>query len=292
MTISRTSPALRPYRPRAATMELIEHVQRITDRYERQGIRLTIRQVFYQLVAGNRVPNTERQYHDLSDKLTRARRAGLMPLDAYDDHGRIPYTPPVHTSAADAIRNAADRYAADLWRGYRRVEVWSEKDAARSVLQPVAAAYLCTYQSTRGFMSMSALAAAVRRNRRNTWTVLIATDHDPSGLKIADRLAADLDAFTGGRARVERLALTREQIDRFNPPPQPAKRGDSRHAEYKKTTGTGNAWELDALDPAYLRELFTAAIVERLPDEWNDRLERMEQDRQRLHAVADNMEER
>ncbi|MCY3539450.1 MAG: hypothetical protein F4Y75_06330 [Acidimicrobiia bacterium] len=58
-----------------------------------------------------------------------------------------------------------------------------------------------------------------------------------------------------------------------------------------KTTGTGNLWELDALDPAYLRELLTAAIVERLPDEWNDRLERMEQDRQRIYAAADYLED-
>jgi hypothetical protein len=54
---------------------------------------------------------------------------------------------------------------------------------------------------------------------------------------------------------LDRVALTMEQIEEYDPPPFGAKMTSSRYQRYVDTTGTDDAWELDALEPAVLREL-------------------------------------
>lgn len=53
---------------------------------------------------------------------------------------------------------------------------------------------------------------------------------------------------------VKRIALTRDQINQYNPPPNPAKLTDARAQGYIAAHGT-QSWELDALDPTVLDAL-------------------------------------
>lgn len=62
---------------------------------------------------------------------------------------------------------------------------------------------------------------------------------------------------------VQRIALTREQVRRYNPPPNPAKETDARFAQYKAQHGT-ESWELDALEPSVLAGLIQREIREHL----------------------------
>jgi len=53
---------------------------------------------------------------------------------------------------------------------------------------------------------------------------------------------------------VIRIALNMNQIEEYNPPPNPAKATDSRYQKYKDLHGD-ESWELDALEPAVLTQL-------------------------------------
>jgi hypothetical protein len=63
----------------------------------------------------------------------------------------------------------------------------------------------------------------------------------------------------GAAALVNRIALNMDQIEEFNPPPNPAKITDSRAQDYIKKFGEAS-WELDALDPEEIQRLIVENI--------------------------------
>lgn len=86
---------------------------------------------------------------------------------------------------------------------------------------------------------------------------------------------------------VNRLALTMDQINEFNPPPNPAKVTDSRAKNYIELYGE-DSWELDALDPDVMVSLVTDGIAALKDDElWEEATERMEEERRRFKACLD-----
>jgi hypothetical protein len=81
---------------------------------------------------------------------------------------------------------------------------------------------------------------------------------------IQDRL------FTfGSNVEVLRLALNRDQIDQYEPPPNPAKFTDSRFRDYAARYGQ-ECWELDALEPSVLTQLVTDAVDQHRDDDLYD----------------------
>lgn len=274
------------WNPRAATRRLVDAAVGIISEYAALGYRLTLRQVFYQLVARDMIENTQKRYKSLGSALTRARWAGMLDMDAMDDVGRTATEWGTFAGPREALRRAARGYTVDRWADHPRVEVWAEKDAARSILLPVARRYQCAYQSTRGYASLSALAAAADRNLDEDWTIILVTDHDPSGLDLARALTETLDELAGWRCTVERVAITREQIDQYAPPPNLTKPADSRAEWYNREHGP-HSWELDALAPDVLDRIVSDAVDALLPDDWADRLAAEAADRKRIWALAD-----
>lgn len=89
---------------------------------------------------------------------------------------------------------------------------------------------------------------------------------------------------------VKRIALTMDQIDQYNPPPNPAKITDSRAESYIMEYGY-ESWELDALDPTTLDGLITEEVEAVLDhDAWEDSSQRQDDERQVLSAMSANFE--
>ena len=65
--------------------------------------------------------------------------------------------------------------------------------------------------------------------------------------------------FVGEPVKVKRIALNMDQVDKYNPPPNPAKTTDSRFAKYLEEFGD-ESWELDALNPTVLVNLIQSRI--------------------------------
>ena len=100
----------------------------------------------------------------------------------------------------------------------------------------------------------------------------------------ADRLAM----FAREGVDVRRLALNMAQIDQYNPPPNPAKETDSRHADYAAKYGD-ESWELDALEPTVIDALIESEIQGLIDsDAWDEAKEKEEANGAALKSVADN----
>ena len=60
---------------RKSGLALIEQVNGVIDLYEQQGYSLTLRQVYYQLVSKNIIPNSEKEYNNLGVLINNGRLA-------------------------------------------------------------------------------------------------------------------------------------------------------------------------------------------------------------------------
>ena len=94
------------------------------------------------------------------------------------------------------------------------------------------------------------------RARSRPAVLLYGGDFDPSGEDI-DR---DFVARCGVFAQVRRVALTANQVEQYDLPPQLGKATDSRAAKFVEKHGRLVQVELDALPPSDLRQLYTEAV--------------------------------
>ena len=274
------------WKPKQATLDLVAEANTIITRYAAQGYRMTLRQLYYQLVAANIIPNNQRSYSRLGSIMTRARWEGITAVDALYDPGREPRRAAMWNSPKELLSICADQYASDRWRNSpMRVELWAEKDAVASVLRPVATRYQVTYQSARGFMGLGALAEVAKRLSQKPTTIIYCGDHDASGQEIPRVIQEQLDRLDEA-VHVDVVALTMTQIGEYDPPPQPAKLSDSRTGGYYDRHGTLDVWELDALQPDVLGRITSDAIEALLPDDYDDIIAADRATAERIHEMA------
>lgn len=277
---------------------VIRQAEAICADYAAQGYDLTLRQLYYQFVARDLLPNTQRSYDKLGSIINQARLAGLLDWDYIVDRTRNLQSLPHWNTPEDILAAVADQYRVDKWTTQpARIEVWVEKEALAGVIGQAADAEDVAWFSCRGYTSQSELWGAAQRllryiNGGQAVTVLHLGDHDPSGIDmtrdIEDRLQlfiytdyyrahrgefdegqpvtyraieAKMREGCGGRAplTVNRIALNMDQVTDYDPPPNPAKITDSRARAYIAEYGE-ESWELDALDPATLDALIRGEI--------------------------------
>lgn len=94
--------------------------------------------------------------------------------------------------------------------------------------------------------------------------------------------------LSGMQVEVRRLALNMDQIDEYDPPPNPAKLTDSRCDDYIKKFGR-SSWELDALEPSVLRDLIAHEVDDmRDFDVWKVAVEKEQANIEKLREFADS----
>ncbi len=168
---------------------------------------------------------------------------------------------------------------------------WIEKDALVGVIAPICSQLDLPYFSCRGYTSQSEMWVAARRmeDYNQDVVVLHLGDHDPSGIDMTRDIQERLDLFTDeGMILVKRIALTMEQIDQYDPPPNPCKITDSRAPTYVAEYGN-ESWELNALDPDVMVELIEAEVEKYRDDElWAKAEAREKREKNQLLRVAKN----
>ena len=159
--------AKRKYRSKnfgADAIDRIELCNVIIADYQAQGLRLTLRQLYYQLVSRNAIVNAERSYKNLSTLISDARLAGLVDWNAIEDRVRVPRQPPQWNSIQDLVEAATAQYRLNRWDHQTAyVELWVEKDALAGVLAPLANNHHVTLMVNRGYSSQSAMFEAAQR---------------------------------------------------------------------------------------------------------------------------------
>lgn len=298
--------AYKAWRPGADAVEIVREAEAICADYAQQGYDLTLRQLYYQFVARDLLPNTQRSYDKLGSIINQARLAGLLDWDYIVDRTRNLSSLPHWNSPTEILTAVADQYRIDKWGNQpRQVEVWVEKEALAGVIGQAADRQDVAWFSCRGYTSQSELWGASQRllgyiNRGQAVTVLHLGDHDPSGIDmtrdIEDRLRlfiytdywrdhrATIDFGSGGSPSYGEIAKAMEAhcggrraltIDRIAlnmdqvtqyDPPPNPAKITDSRARGYIAEYGDESWELDALDPATLDALITERI-EGLRDE-------------------------
>jgi len=251
---------------------LYKKTQRIIDKakeiIEGTDHPMTIRQIFYQLVAQNFFPNTPQQYRQLSYHLVTARQRGLISWDAIEDRTRIPFEVSMWDDIESFVDSALASFRLDVWEEQPiYIECWLEKSALSAVFLPILRPYGITLNVGRGFDAWSSIyQAACRLNtHEQPITILYFGDFDPSGEEMAISLTERL-SFFGCEPDLIKCAIKKEDIERYNLPPQMAKKRDSRTAKFIEKYGNACV-ELDALPVAVLAERIRSAIDSRIDPE-------------------------
>lgn len=283
------------WRPNRETEELLGVADAIIQEYEAQGLDLTLRQLYYQFVARDVIPNTDRDYKRLAALVSRGRMAGLLSWTAIQDRTRNLMGLGTQSSPAAAVRRLAASYRRDLWADQLcRLEVWIEKEAMVGPIQGICNELRVDFFACRGYNSQSEQWRAGRRfanyvSRGQRPIVLHLGDHDPSGLDMTRDNRERLEVFAGVPIQVIRIALNMDQIEEVKPPPNPAKDTDARFDDYAATYGTRSSWELDSLSPRYIRDLIDRSVRSFRDDAvWDSSLARELSEVQQLEHFADS----
>ena len=275
---------------RNATLDIIDQANKIVTEYQAQGFNLTLRQVYYQFVSRGYLANKQANYNRLGSIVNDARLAGMIDWSAIEDRTRFLRALAHWDSPDEIVDSAVHSYRRDKWENQPvHPEVWIEKDALIDIVAQACKPMDVPHFSCRGYISQTAMYNAAQRLRGYNRSIIFHFgDHDPSGIDMTRDIQDRLNIF-GVYPDVIRVALNMDQVEEHNPPPNPAKETDSRFKSYIAEYGD-ESWELDALEPALLKELISEHLVEERDDElWDEACEQEEQERSMLREAADDI---
>lgn len=247
-------------------LAMIDTLNVIIGEYQDAGYTLTVRQLYYQLVARDIVPNTEKSYKYITRVVNDARIAGLIDWDAIEDRTREFISRQRWESPKAIFQAAANSYHTDPWATQdARPFLIVEKEALVGVFTKVCREYDVPLLAARGYPSASVMREFVETQvlpSDQQVVVFHFGDHDPSGIDMTRDIDDRCELFASGMEglHLERLALNIDQVKQHKPPPNPAKQTDARYINYKRKFGV-SSWELDALNPQLLSDLARSAIT-------------------------------
>lgn len=314
----------RDIRLSADNKKKLQVINDIIDEYQEQGYVLTLRQLYYQLVSRDIIPNALPEYAKVSKLLKEGRMAGIVDWDAIEDRLRKPHTPASWSSPRDILEACIQSFQLPRMKGQENyLEVWVEKDALSGVLKRVTEKYHVPILVNRGYSSASAMFDSYERflkaiENEQKVTILYLGDYDPSGIDMIRDINDRIVEFMKGsddmkdifkehseynqyydeyfhecvnnqgldeddetifelayeewlkpQFNIQPIALTIEQIRKYNPPPNPAKITDPRAGKFIAELGK-TSWEVDALKPEVLHQLLEDEITERINEDIYD----------------------
>ena len=250
---------------------------------------LTLRQIFYQLVAREYIQNTKSQYTLLSNLLKHARLDGYISWDDIEDRVRrfedLSGWPGPDDFISAHLKRFLSGYSRDLLQTQEKyIEIWIEKDALSALFVRAAEPYTVPVVVCRGFSSVSFLNDFKERiswheDRRPV--MLYFGDFDPSGVVMLEAMEETLrDEFKIPDIEFKRIALLKEDIEKYRLPhnPDAIKEHDTRKDKHVEKYGE-LAVELDALRPDILIDRIETAIRAELDlDAFQDETEKQQDD--------------
>lgn len=273
----------------AEKLVVIKQAIKIINSRKAQGYDLTLRQVYYRFIALDLFPedrkyrlvegkwvrdasgskNADPNYNWLGCILADARVAGVLDWDSMVDRTREVDGNTHWENPQNAIDAMAKWYLIDTWEGQKyRPEVWVEKDAMEGIVGTICKKLDVQFFSCRGYSSITSLHENAQELKKKVQKGIIPVvfhvgDHDPSGMDMTRNIEEQLRLFMkpfGKHLKFKRLALNMDQVEEFNPPPNPVKLTDKRSKGYSEIYGD-SCWELDALDPPELDAIITKAVL-------------------------------
>jgi len=291
---------------KADAYALIAMAQKITEEYLEMGINITLRQLYYDMVSRNAIPNHDTVYKKISTLLTDARYLGLIDWDSIEDRNRPHSMHSEWDDVNDLMKSAIASYRLPRWSDQDYyVEVSTEKDALSSIIEPICNKWHVRFNVNKGYSSASVVYQMAKRICEKIYdekhvVLLYIGDHDASGLDmvrdIRERVGEFMDqgdyVYDRRWFEIKHIALTMEQVKKFNPPQNPAKITDPRAKWYIKKYGP-ISWEVEALKAPYLRDLVQNEIVKYLDyDSYKVWLEQEDKEKKEMKEFAEKYKNR
>jgi len=304
---ARITPAKRPF---------LDAIRKVVDG-RRKFWPLSVRQVHYALLNDPPLKNANREnssyrndqksYKALSDLATRARLTNEIPMAAIADETRPVTVWNVFPDSRQFVRQQLDDFLKNYWRNLMQsqpnhVEIVAEKNTILSILRSVAMKYCIPLTSGRGYCSLPPrhqVAERYRKSCKEKLVLLMLSDFDPDEEEIAQSFARSMrDDFGIRKIHPVKVALTAEQVQKFDLPPiLKAKKKSSNYSKFSQKHGD-NVFELEAVSPETLQELLTDAIDSVIDAKrFNAELDADRQDaaflqgvRQTVHAELQNLD--
>lgn len=218
---------------------------------------VTLRQLFYRLVAAEILPNTTTAYKTLSSRTAELRREGRFP--DLSERTRVIHQASAFTGPQDALWALCQAYRRDRTEGQAyTVCIGVEKNGMVEQLTQWFGPLGLPVLALGGYASQSyvkEVRESVDRQGRPA-VLLYGGDFEPSG----EDIERDFLERVGCFAAVDRVVLTADQIRQYQLPPQPGKKTDSRASQFVERHGRLVQVELDALDANDLRGLYQEAV--------------------------------
>jgi hypothetical protein len=279
-----------------ASMLIIQQANEIIDEYMADGFKLTLRQLYYQFVSRDLLANKQSEYKRLGSIISDGRLAGLIDWNAIEDRTRVFKRNAHWTDPGEIIEATIHNFHLDYWEGQQyRPEVWIEKQALEGVISGICSELDVRYFACKGYVSQSKMWNAAMRMKRvmresgQTPVIVHLGDHDPSGIDMTRDIDDRQDLF-GCPIILKRIALNMDQVEQYDPPPNPAKLSDTRAEGYIQEFGN-SSWELDALEPRVLSRLIRETVEGYRDDEiYQDVIDREMQHKAKLEYIAENWE--
>ena len=272
--------------------------------FDQYDTAITLRQLYYRLVARLLIPNTINSYKRLSRVLVKAREQGDVPINCLEDRSRR------ILGRGDTGFDSAEEYLKskltslqDSWKGFtmpmwddqpKHVLISLEKDALSRLVSRVANNYSVRTFPTRGYPSFSYVQGMAKymetRLEGKHVVVLYFGDFDPSGIDIERDLEDRLSRYGAKDFSVTRIALTSEQIKQYNLPPMPVKRSDARAESFMAEHGDKSV-ELDALDPNLFQSIVEKSIRSNINvRRWNRKIRKINELKEWIKEKLDDIE--
>ena len=191
-----------------------------------------------------------------------ARERNIIPWEWIVDETRSIERVSTWSNPTEFAKCVARSYRRDFWdQQPHRVQVWSEKGTVRGLLRPVLDSYAVGFNPVHGFTSATSAHDAAMDDDGRPLHVLYVGDYDPSGLCMSEMdLPKRFAEYGGDHIKLKRIALTREHTRGLPSFPASDKRKDPRYSWFVANHGD-RCWEIDAMDPNYLRDCVEREIV-------------------------------
>ena len=212
-------------------------------------------------------PKGDRGEDALSKLLTDARSEELIPNDWIEDTTRPCFVPPSESLSGYLLSETSGMFK-NYWSDVHReqpfhVELLLEKNTLFSLIErKVSIPLRLPLTSLRGYGSYPSardVAARFKRSGKERLIAVYISDLDPEGINMPSTWKKYLNYDFGVDATVIRAAVTPEQVEKYNLPPDTSvKLTSSRAPAFIRDHGV-DCWELDSMPPQILVDEITNA---------------------------------
>jgi hypothetical protein len=235
--------------------------QQIVDQVNKAGGLLTIRHLFYLMVSAGFVEKSELGYHKVDRFTVQMRINGILPYNTFIDNSRMTLQYNTYESFDQGLQDFVNSYQRWIWSHQNDyVEVWCEKDALSNILFQTTGPYhvplrIChgSNSITKGYEASEDIKEMSKRNK--SIFIYYLGDYDPKGKESSNDVENKLRYLFKCNISFQQLAINEAQIKQYNLPTRPTK------STNKSSVFTDSrSVELDAIDPAVLKDLVEQAI--------------------------------